>query len=30
VSDRRILVLLVIAAIVSGVLAGAWLYGVLG
>ena len=28
-SDRRILVLLVIAAIVAGVLAGAWLYGVL-
>lgn len=28
-SDRRILVPLVIAAIVAGVLAGLWLYGVL-
>jgi hypothetical protein len=28
-SDRRVVVLLVVAAIVLGVLAGVWLYGVL-
>ena len=28
-SDRRLVALLVVAAIVVGVLAGAWLYGVL-